>query len=127
MSEADDVEHLRESPAYLGATGVARQEAFQLLNSTASILYTLTYLVMFAIPMFGFAGSARRVPLWLRAAAASGFLMTALHVGLSIFPIVAVQSRGAFTAKIVATIVLANVVGGWIYRVFRTQAPVASV
>ena len=111
----------------VAATGVARQEAYQLLNSTASILYALTYLVMFAIPIFGVAGLARRAPLWLRAAAASGFLMTALHVGLSIFPIIDVESRGAFTAKIVVTILLTNMVGAWIFRAFGIQRRPASV
>ena len=102
----------------LGATGVARQEAYQLLNNTAGILYALTYLVMFAVPLVGSSGTARRAPLWLRAAAGSGFLMTALYVVLSVFPIVDVQSRGAFTAKVVATILLSNLVGAWIFRAF---------
>ncbi len=76
---------------------------------------------MFAVPLFGFTGRARRAPLWLRAAAGSGFLMTALYVVLSVFPIVDVQSRGAFTAKVVATILLSNLVGAWIFRAFGKE------
>jgi hypothetical protein len=51
--------------------------------------------------------------------------MTALYVILSVFPIVDVQSRGAFTAKVVATILLSNLVGAWIFRAFGNQ-PVAA-
>jgi len=53
----------------------------------------------------------------LRAAALSGFLMTLLYVVLSVFPIIPVGSRLAFTAKIVGMVVLANLIGGAIFLV----------
>ena len=93
-----------------GVIGVGEQEAFQLLNNGSGILYALTYLAMFAIPILG-VGSIRRPPLWLRAAACSGFLMTLLYVVLSVLPIVAVGSRLLFAAKIVLFIVAANALG----------------
>jgi hypothetical protein len=75
------------------------------------LFYALTYLVMFAIPIAGLRGSGPRPPLWVRAAAASGFLMTLLYVGLSVVPIVPVGSRVTFALKIVTVIGGANLLG----------------
>jgi amino acid transporter len=90
----------------LGLIGVGKQEAFQLLWNASAIFYALTYLVMFAIPLADGAS-----PGWLKAAAASGFIMTLLFVVLSILPIVQVGSALAFALKISAVIVLANLAG----------------
>src|SRR5215475_6937863 len=68
----------------LANIGTGNQEAFQLLDNTSRIMFALTYLVMFAIPLIG----AAEKPLWsVRCAALSGFLMTLLYVVLSSFPI----------------------------------------
>jgi amino acid transporter len=107
--------------AMVGMVGVGKQEAFQLLWNAAGIFYALTYLVMFAIPLVGLKGHPR-APLWLRAAALSGFLMTLLYVLLSVLPIVEVESRLLFGAKISLVIVLANVLGALIYRRARSLA-----
>ena len=97
-----------------GVIGVGRQEGFQLLWNASAIFYALTYLVMFAIPIAGL--RAARPPLWIRVAAGSGFLMTALYATLSILPIVTVTSRMAFAIKITAVIVVTNAIGAMIYR-----------
>ena len=94
-----------------GLIGVGKQEAFQLLWNASAIFYGLTYLVMFAIPLIGLRRRAERTPLWLKAAALSGFLMTALYVTLSILPIVPVESRLVFAAKICGLIAVTNVIG----------------
>jgi len=57
-----------------GQIGVGVQEAFQLLENAAGILYAFTYLWLFAIPLFGAANLQRKPPLWLRIASASGFV-----------------------------------------------------
>jgi amino acid transporter len=92
-----------------GLVGVGKQEAFQLLWNGSAIFYALTYLVMFAIPLAGGRGMA--APLWLRACALSGLLMTLLFIALSIVPIVQVESRLVFAAKLSALIVGANALG----------------
>ena len=94
-----------------GITGVESQEAYQLLNNASGIFYALTYLVMFALPIIGLRGVEPRPPLWLKLVCLSGFLMTLLYVGLSIFPIIAVQSWASFTAKISLVIIIANIIG----------------
>jgi len=101
--------------ATAGLIGVGKQEAFQLLWNASAIFYALTYLVMFAIPLVGLRHRAERAPLWLRAAAVSGFSMTALYVTLSILPIVQVESRLVFAAKICLLIAVTNAIGVAIY------------
>jgi glutamate:GABA antiporter len=98
-----------------GLIGVGKQEAFQLLWNAAGLFYALTYLVMFAIPLFGLRGIEPRPPLWLKICALSGLLMTLLYVALSIVPIIEVESRLLFALKISGLIVLANVLGLAIY------------
>ena len=99
----------------LSLVGVGQQEAFQLLFSANGILYALTYLVMFAIPLVGLRSVELRPPLWLRVAATSGFLMTLLFVVLSVFPIIEVKSRAAFTVKVSAVVIISNIVGAVIF------------
>jgi amino acid transporter len=98
-----------------GIVGVGRQEAYQSLQNASGVLYALTYLVMFAIPLIGLRGLSTRAPLWLKVVSASGFLMTLLYVLLAVLPIVQVESRLAFMAKITSTVVIANIVGACIF------------
>jgi amino acid transporter len=98
-----------------GLIGVGKQEAFQLLWNASGVFYALTYLVMFAIPLLGLRGVHPRPPLWLKACALSGLLMTLLYVGLSIVPIIQVESRTMFAVKIAGLIVVMNGVGTGIY------------
>jgi glutamate:GABA antiporter len=104
----------------LSLIGVGRQESFQLLFNAGGIFYALTYLVMFAIPLFGLR-TLRPAPPWLRIAAASGFLMTLLYVTLSVFPIIDVKSNFAFTFKITVVIIAANIVGAGIFAAARAK------
>src|ERR1700730_875100 len=104
----------------LSLIGVGQQESFQLLFNAGGIFYALTYLVMFAIPLFGLR-TLRPAPPWLRIAAASGFLMTLLYVTLSVFPIIDVKSNFAFTFKITVVIIAANIVGAGIFAAARAK------
>jgi amino acid transporter len=94
-----------------GLIGVEQQEAYQLLQSASVIFYAFSYLVMLAIPLIGLRKQGIRPSLWLKIAACSGFAMTLLNVLLSIFPIIHVESRLAFAAKICSVIIAANVIG----------------
>ena len=95
--------------------GVGAQEAFQLIDNAAGIFYGIAYLVLFAIPMCGLRTLPTRAPLWLRFGAAVGFSVTALYIVLTIFPIVDVQNRTAFAAKIIIVTIAANLIGGLIF------------
>jgi amino acid transporter len=113
----------------VGILGVGKQEAFQLLWTASGTFYALTYLVMFALPLFGLRGVEPRPTLALRIAALSGFLMTLLYVALSIVPIIEVESRSLFAVKIAGLIVGTNVLGFLLYlggrrrRAQRAAAP----
>ena len=47
--------------ALLSLIGVGQAEAFQLLFNAGGMFYALTYVVMFAIPLFGLRGDERLV------------------------------------------------------------------
>ena len=103
----------------LSLIGVGQQEAFQTLFSANGIMYGLTYLVMFMIPLIGLRAVEPRPPLWLRLAAISGFLMTLFFVVLSVFPIIHVQNQTAFTSKVIAVIGIPNLIGALVYGFAR--------
>jgi hypothetical protein len=94
----------------ISLAGVGQQEAFQILDNASGIFYALAYLVMFALPI-----ANSRAPIWLRAAAASGFAVTLLYSILSIFPIIQVESWLKFGVKIGGVVVCANALGAALY------------
>jgi glutamate:GABA antiporter len=85
----------------LAISGAGNQEAYQLLLNASLLCFAGAYLAMFAIPLL----ARGERPAWsVRVAAASGLLMTALFVVLSVFPIVRVENPGLFAAKLIAVI-----------------------
>jgi len=109
--------------ASLSLIGVGHAEAFQLLFNASGIFYALTYVVMFAIPLFGLRGVTPRPPLWLRVASVSGLLMTLLYIVLSVFPIIQVESVSTFALKVTLMIVAMNLVGIGILLSARQRMP----
>jgi amino acid transporter len=99
-----------------GITGVARQEAYQLLNNASGIFYAIPYLAMFALPF-----ALKDAPMPVKVTSASGFAMTLLYIALSIFPIVEVGSRALFTAKICGVVVVGNAIGVAIFALARQR------
>ena len=110
--------------ALASTAGVGRQEAFQLLNNASGILYALAYLAMFAIPVLGRRELRGRIPLWVRSAALSGFVVTLLYVLFALLPIVQVRSATHFAAKIVATVLVINLTGVGVYWAGRARGRV---
>ena len=108
--------------------GVGQAEAFQLVFNASGIFYSLTYIVMFAIPLVGLRGVTPRPPWWVKGAAWSGLLMTVLYTVLSLFPIIKVASVAVFALKISAVIVVMNLVGvGILVAARRRSQSVAEV
>jgi hypothetical protein len=97
--------------ASLSLIGVGQAEAFQLVFNASGIFYGLTYVGMFAIPLFGLRRVTPRPPLWLRLTSLSGLLMTMLYIVLSVFPIIKVESVSTFALKITMMVVAMNLVG----------------
>ena len=111
--------------ALLSNIGVGQAEAFQLLFNASGMFYALTYVVMFAIPLFGLRGVTPRPPLWLKIASASGLAMTLLYIALSVFPIIKVESVATFAFKITIVIVVMNLVGVGILVAARRKRIIA--
>jgi glutamate:GABA antiporter len=105
----------------LGLVGVGMQEAYQLLENAATNFYSIAYVALFAVPLFGATRVGLRAPLWLKVAAVSGLLVTLLGIALTIVPIVDVVSPYAFAFKLVAVTVAFNLAGAALYRVGRRR------
>jgi amino acid transporter len=105
----------------LGIAGVGMQEANQLLDNAAGIFYASTYVVLFAIPLFAARRIGLRAPLWLRIASASGAVVSLLYIALTIVPIVEVESRLAFAAKLIGVALVFNLVGVMLFLAGRRR------
>ena len=101
--------------------GAGAQEAFQVVDSAATVFYGIAYLVMFAIPLCGAVRIRGGAPLWVRIAAACGLLISLLAIVFTVFPIVDVQSSFIFGAKIIAVSVAANAIGALIFLADRKR------
>jgi len=99
----------------LSLMGVHAQEAFQLIDNAGGVFYALTYLVLFAIPLFGMKAFGVKAPWWLKIACASGFIVTLVYIRFAIVPITEVGSPLSFALKIIATVLIANAIGVTIY------------
>jgi glutamate:GABA antiporter len=94
--------------------GAREQEAFELLQVCGFACYGLGYLALFALPIAGFRRGKLGLSIWLKIAAASGFLVTLLFVTLSIFPIIDVENPRVYALKTAGVILGANLLGGLI-------------
>jgi glutamate:GABA antiporter len=106
----------------LSLSGVGVQEAFQLLDNAGGVFYALTYVILFAIPLFGMKRFGVRAPWWLKIACVSGLVASLVYIYFTPAPIIRVQNEGMFAFKIVATVVLANAVGVTIYTLGKRRA-----
>ncbi len=106
--------------------GVKEAEAFQFQDNAASVLYALIYMVLFAIPILAMKRFGVRFPWWLKGAAVVGLLMSMVGAFFTIFPIIDVQSRFLFAAKIIAVVVIANAIGAAIYLLDKKRTKVIS-
>lgn len=93
-----------------------RQEMFQLLFSVTGVFYALSYVAIFLAPLAGAAPYRNGCGVWLKIAATSGLAMTLAYIGLSLFPIVDVQSIPLFAAKLVGITIACNLGGMALYR-----------
>lgn len=104
-----------------GVAGSGQQEAFQLLQNASGIFYALAYLVMFALPLFGRQRQILKPALWLQAASVSGFIMTAMYLVLSLFPIIDVPRPLLFTAKIGGFVLACQLAAAALFFAYRRR------
>ena len=101
--------------AALGLTNVGEQEGFQLMQSSGGILYGVSYLVLFAVPLVGLGRTGQRAPMWIRITALAGFATTSLYMVLAVLPIVKVESQATFALKTGGTVVVTIAIGVVLY------------
>lgn len=106
--------------------GVGEQEAFQLLDNAAGVFYATTYMVLFAIPVIGLKKFGVQAPSWLKLACVSGCFVSMLYIGFTIIPIISVESRVTFAAKIIAVVVIANGLGVLLFALGSRKARLAN-
>jgi len=102
--------------------GIKEAEAFQFQDNAASVLYALIYMVLFAIPIIAMRRFGSHAPWWLKFAAVLGFIASVTGAFYTIFPIIEVQSRFLFAAKIIGVVVIANAVGVGIYLMDKRRS-----
>jgi amino acid transporter len=100
----------------LSMLGVHEQEAMQLLLNASTAHYGVTYVALFALPLFGAARIRRGLPAWLRFVSAAGFLSSLVAVLIAVYPIIDVSNRIGYAGKIGGTVVVSNLIGIVIYR-----------
>jgi len=105
----------------LPLAGVKEAEAFQFQDNAASIFYALIYMVLFAIPIVAMKRFGARAPWWLKIAAGLGFAASVVGAFYTVFPIIEVESRFWFAAKIIVVVIIANVIGAAIFLLDRKR------
>src|SRR5881227_3725867 len=101
--------------------GVKEAEAFQFQDNAANVFYALIYMVLFAIPIVAMKRFGAMAPWWLKIASSAGFLVAAIGAFFTVFPIIDVQSRLLFAAKIIAVVLGANLIGITIYALDKRR------
>jgi amino acid transporter len=99
----------------LATYGSSAQEAFQVINSVGNVGYGIYYLMMFLIPLVVGERFGVRAGFWLKLAAVSGLVVTAISMAFLLLPIVDVASKWQFAAKVAGTGLVLNLVGLAIY------------
>lgn len=100
----------------LSMLGVQEQEASQLLATASIVLYAITYVSLFALPVFGRGILRTGLPGWLKAVSMAGLFASLVSLFIAVYPIVDVVSKTAYAAKICSIVVIANMAGVLIYR-----------
>jgi amino acid transporter len=100
----------------LSMLGVREQEANQLLTAASIAHYAIAYVALFALPLLGSRALRSALPAWVKLAALGGLVSSVISLGIAVYPIVDVASRGAYAAKICGVVVLSNLAGVLIYR-----------
>ncbi len=99
----------------LATYGANAQEAFQLITNTSIVVYNVYFGMMFLIPLVAGDRFGKRPGLGLKLASLSGFLVTLLATGLSVFPIIDVPHPLRFGMKIIGASLAVNLLGAAVY------------
>jgi amino acid transporter len=96
--------------------GVHEQEAMQLLQNASTVHYGITYVALFALPLFGSRSLRYELPGWIKILSGAGLGSSLIAVLIAVHPIIDVSSRASYAAKIAGTVLLSNATAVFIYR-----------
>ena len=71
-------------------------------------------MALFALPLVG--GLRDQLPAWLKVVSVAGLGSSLVSLGISVYPVVDVVSRGAYAAKVAGVVVATNMLGVMLYR-----------
>lgn len=109
--------------AALSATyGASAQEALQVIQSVAVVVYNIYFGMMFLIPLVVGSRFGKPPSLGLKLASAVGLAVTILATAFSVFPIIDVPSPFRFGAKIIGATLVLNLGGALLYWQSRRSA-----
>lgn len=77
--------------------------------------------MLFAIPLVALKRFGAKAPLWLKVASASGLIVSVIAGFYTMIPITKVDSPRAFALKILAVVIVANVIGVMIFSFGRKR------
>ena len=103
----------------LSMLGVHEQEAMQLLQNASTAHYGITYVALFALPLFGAAQLRHTLASWLKVASAAGLASSLIAVLIAVYPIIDVSSNTSYAMKIGGTVLVSNLIAILIYRARR--------
>jgi glutamate:GABA antiporter len=104
--------------ALLGALslwGAGNQEAIQVGVGAAFGSFSITYMLLFGVILFGFRSGAIRAGLGLRLGALAAFLVALCNLLFEAVPLGDVENGARFALKVAGTICALNVLGAFLY------------
>ncbi len=90
----------------LSTAGVHEQEAMQLLQNATTAHYGVSYVILFAIPLF--AGHKFSLPAWLRWLSVGGLASSLIAVFIAVYPVIDVSNPVTYAAKIAGVVLTSN-------------------
>ena len=97
----------------LSMSGVREQEAMQLLQNATTAHYAISYVILFAIPLF--ASHKFSLPFWLRWASIGGLASSLIAVFIAVYPVIDVSSPVSYACKIAGVVLASNSLAFFIY------------
>jgi len=85
-----------------------------LLVAASVVHYAIAYAALFALPLVG--GLSSQAPGWLKVVSLAGLGSSLVSLGISVYPVVDVVSRGEYAAKVTSVVVVTNMLGVLLYR-----------
>ena len=99
----------------LGLWGAGNQEAVQVSVGAAFGSFSITYILIFGMILFGFRSGAIRAGAWLRLGALAAFVVALCNLLFEVVPLGDVANARWFAIKVAGAICALNALGAFLY------------